>query len=143
MGQIMARYDFLEARWMILSNVWTDSNLTWFHFWSTLHMNLGKWWPDMTSSRPDEWFWPMFELTFGIFFMARKPLVIWIGGNYDQIWLPEARQLILSDVWTDCNMPNLTFGQLFLWNAANNDQIWLPVGYTTDSEWCLSDCNMT
>ena len=26
---------------MILSNVRTDSNLTGFHFWSTLHMNLG------------------------------------------------------------------------------------------------------
>ena len=26
---------------MILSNVRTDSNLTGFHFWPTLHMNLG------------------------------------------------------------------------------------------------------
>ena len=26
--QIMARYDFLWARWVILSNVWTDLNLT-------------------------------------------------------------------------------------------------------------------
>ena len=28
MGQIMNMYDFLEARWVILSNVRTDSNFT-------------------------------------------------------------------------------------------------------------------
>ena len=28
LGQIMTRYDFLCARWVILSNVWTDLNLT-------------------------------------------------------------------------------------------------------------------
>ena len=28
LGQIMTRYDFLWARWVILSNVWTDLNLT-------------------------------------------------------------------------------------------------------------------
>ena len=27
LGQIMTRYDFLWARWVILSNVWTDLNL--------------------------------------------------------------------------------------------------------------------
>ena len=30
--QIMTRYDFLEARIVSLSNVRTDSNLTWFTF---------------------------------------------------------------------------------------------------------------
>ena len=33
LGQVIARYDLLEARWLILSNVRTDFNLTWFHFW--------------------------------------------------------------------------------------------------------------
>ena len=32
-------YDFLSAKQMILSNVWTDSNFTWFYFWSTFDMN--------------------------------------------------------------------------------------------------------
>ena len=33
LGQIMTRYDFLEARIVSLSNVRTDSNFTWFYFW--------------------------------------------------------------------------------------------------------------
>ena len=28
-------YDFLWAKQAILSNIWTDSNFTWFYFWST------------------------------------------------------------------------------------------------------------
>ena len=42
LGQIMARYDFLEAIrviMMMLSNVLTDSILTWFHFRLTFDMN--------------------------------------------------------------------------------------------------------
>ena len=35
-GQIMTRYDFQESRWVILSNVRTDYNFIWFHFWSSL-----------------------------------------------------------------------------------------------------------
>ena len=40
--QIMTRYDFLEVRWVILGNVPTDSNFTWFYFWSTFDMNWVK-----------------------------------------------------------------------------------------------------
>ena len=88
LGPIMTRYDFLWAGWVILSNVWTDLHLTYFHFWSTFHVNWGKQWPDMTSYGLDEWFWVMFEptwiwpnFTFGQLFM-------WIASNNDQIWLP-------------------------------------------------------
>ena len=35
MVQIMATYDFPSAKQVILSNVWTDFNLTQFLFWST------------------------------------------------------------------------------------------------------------
>ena len=63
LGQIMTRYDFQEARWVILSNVRTDYDFTWFHFLQTFHMNLGKLWSDMTSKRLDELFWAMFEPT--------------------------------------------------------------------------------
>ena len=42
LGPIMTRYDFLWARWVILSNVRTDLNLTYFRFWSTFHVNWGK-----------------------------------------------------------------------------------------------------
>ena len=38
--QIMTRYDFLELRWVILCNVRTQYNLTWFYFCSTYE--LGK-----------------------------------------------------------------------------------------------------
>ena len=38
----MSRYDFPEARGLILSNVWMDSNLTSCHFWSILLLALSK-----------------------------------------------------------------------------------------------------
>ena len=39
LGQIMTRYDFLWAIWVILSNVRTNLNLTQFNFWSSFHVN--------------------------------------------------------------------------------------------------------
>ena len=39
LAHIMTTYDFLSAKQAILSNVWTDFNLTQFHFWSTFLMN--------------------------------------------------------------------------------------------------------
>ena len=38
--QRKTKYDFLEARWMILSNVRPDSNLTWLH--SSFHIKWGQ-----------------------------------------------------------------------------------------------------
>ena len=35
----MTTYDFLLAKQAILSNAWTDFNLTQFRFWSTFDMN--------------------------------------------------------------------------------------------------------
>ena len=32
----MTTYDFTEAKWTILIDVWTDSSLTYFHFKSTV-----------------------------------------------------------------------------------------------------------
>ena len=66
----MTGFDFLEARRVILSNVQTDSNLTWFHFWS------------MTSQRWDELFWEMLEttstwpdFTYGKFAVVKKTFI--------------------------------------------------------------------
>ena len=42
LAHIMTTYDFLSAKQMILSNVWTNSNFTWFYFWSTFDMNWVK-----------------------------------------------------------------------------------------------------
>ena len=39
LAHIMTTYDFVSAKQAILSNVWTDFNLTQFCFWSTFHMN--------------------------------------------------------------------------------------------------------
>ena len=58
-----------------------------------------------------------------------------IMTRYDFLW---ARWVILSNVRTDLNLPNFTFGQLFMWIGANNDQIWLPMCYMSDSEQCLN-----
>ena len=41
----MITYDFQWAKQAILSNVWTDSNFTWFYFWLTFYMN----WHIMTT----------------------------------------------------------------------------------------------
>ena len=64
LAYIMTAYDFLSAKQVILNNVWTDSNLTQFLFWSTFdriviyndHIT-------MTSYRLNKRFWEMFEPT--------------------------------------------------------------------------------
>ena len=80
LGQIMTRYDFQEAWRVILSNVRTNSNLTWFYFWSTFDMNWVKWWTytSMSSWMLDLWFWVKFELIL---------VNLWIWANNDKIWL--------------------------------------------------------
>ena len=87
LGQIMTRYYFIWARWVILSNVRTDFNLTEFHFWSTLHVDWGKIWSDMTSYGLDDWFWAMFEPTPTWPNSTFGQLFLWIGANNDQILL--------------------------------------------------------
>ena len=42
LGPIMAIYDFLGVRRIILSNVRIDLTMTYFHFWSTFHVNWSK-----------------------------------------------------------------------------------------------------
>ena len=39
LAYIMTTSDFLLAKQVILSNIWTDFNLTQFRFWSTFDMN--------------------------------------------------------------------------------------------------------
>ena len=84
LGQIMTRYDFLWARWVILSNVRTDLHLTSFYFWSTYHVHCD---PDVTSYGLDEWFWAMFESTWTWHNFTFGQLFKWIVANNDQIWL--------------------------------------------------------
>ena len=82
LGQIMARYDFIEARWMILSNVRTDSSLTWFHFgkkkfiwiWAN---NDQIWLPRGKKSDFEQ----MFELTFS--FCVQKAYYKWRSNQID------------------------------------------------------------
>ena len=92
LGQIMTRYDFLWARWMILSNVRTDLNIDLISLLVNFSCELGQLmirydflWAIRMILSPDseQWsnrfeHWPNF--TFGQFFM-------WIGANNDQIWL--------------------------------------------------------
>ena len=75
LGQIMTWYDFLEARWMILSNVWTDSNLTWFHFgqlfiWIWVS-NDQIWLPRFHMSDLEQ----CLKRTFGKFSVGRNPII--------------------------------------------------------------------
>ena len=70
----MTRYDFLEVRWVILSNVQIDFNLILLlvNFWYELSKIMTRY------IFLDLWFWEMFELTRNIYTFA-------------QIWLLEAR----------------------------------------------------
>ena len=105
LGQIMSRYDFLLAILVILSNVRTDSNLTWLHFWSTFHMHLGE-----IITRYD-------------FLWARRVILRNIRTDFNLSWyyfwstfhmnwwkimtryyILEVRWMILTNVWTDLNL---------------------------------------
>ena len=134
----------LWARWVILSNVRTDLNLTEFHFWSNFHVNWGKQWPDMTSYGLDEWFWAMFEPTWTWPNFTFGQLFMWIGANNDQIWHPygldEWFWAMFEPTWT---WPNFTLGQLFMWIGANNDQIWLPIYGLDEWFWAMFEPTWT
>ena len=78
--QIMTRYDFLWARWVILSNIQTNLNFRWIganneQIW--LYCLYGV----------DEWFWAMFELTPTWPNVTVGQICMWIWENNDQIWL--------------------------------------------------------
>ena len=73
------------------------------------------------------WIWPNF--TFG-------QLLMWIGANNDQIWLPMGK---MSDSEQFSNRFELDLISLlvnFSCNWANNNHIWLPMGKMSDSEQC-------
>ena len=77
----MTRYDFLWARWVILSNV--QINWTWHNFtFGQLCMWIGENYSYGWMSDSEQWStWTFLNFTFGQFLM-------WIGANNDQIWLP-------------------------------------------------------
>ena len=81
-GQIMTRYDCLWAWWAILSNVRTD----WCHFWSTSHINSDQIWLSTGSISTN------FNLP-----------------NCHVKWGQEARQMILSNIWTDSQVSLMLF----------------------------------
>ena len=55
LGQIMTRYDILNARLVIVSNVRTNSNLAFFTFGQNCHVNWGRYQlPASSSYRLDE-----------------------------------------------------------------------------------------
>ena len=142
----MTRYDFLEARCLILSNVRTDSSLT-----SDFKAMFKP-----TSTCPN-----IMSLLVNFSCELEKIMSI-----YDFIW---PRWFILSNVRIDSNLvnfscelgsimtrydfiwvnkwfwtmfqptptwPNSDFGKLYMWIGSNNVQIWLPRGYMSDFVQC-------
>ena len=73
LGQIMTRYNFLKARWMILSNVQTDSNLTGFNFGQLFIWIWAN--NDQTNFIEARWVILSNVLTFGTFSLSRKPII--------------------------------------------------------------------
>ena len=117
LGQIMIRYDFLWAGWVILNNIRTDFNLTLFHL-VKFSCELGQ----IMTYGLDEWFWAMFKttqtwpnFTFGQLFMlieANSDTSSVRSSNKDH---PIARhesvhimQVVLKITMTNCSLGYFT-----------------------------------
>ena len=94
----MTTYDFLSAKQMILSNVWTDSNFTWYYFWYELGKIMTRY--DFLDARFVIW------LAIDLLLLL---VDIWFWAKNDQIWQPEARWMIFCNIRTDFNF---IFGQV-------------------------------
>ena len=93
----MTTYDFLSAKQMILSNVWTDSTFTWFYFWYELGKIMTRY--DFLDARFVIW------LAIDLLLLLVN---IWFWAKNDQIWQPDARWMIFCNIRTDFNF---IFGQ--------------------------------
>ena len=94
----MTTYDFLSAKQMILSNVWTDSNFTWYYFWYELGKIMTRY--DFLDARFVIW------LAIDLLLLLVN---IWFWAKNDQIWQPEPRWMIFCNIRTDFNF---IFGQV-------------------------------
>ena len=65
-------------------------------------------------------------------------LVMWIGANNEQIWLPMGYTIDFEQCLntSQFDLISLLVNFSFMWIEANNDQIWLPMGQTNESEQC-------
>ena len=145
MGQIISRFDFLWARWMILSNVqttWTWHNFTFGQLFMLIGANNDQIW--LPVNWIFQWFWAMFETTwtwlisiFGYFSCALGQIgefssdseqcsklldLISIFGYFSCAlkWLPGLDEwfwAMLKPTWT---LFNFSFGQLFMWIRVKN-----------------------
>ena len=77
---------------MILSNVWTDSNFTWFYFWYELGKIMTRY--DFLDARFVIW------LAIDLLLLLVN---IWFWAKNDQIWQPEARWMIFCNIRADFN----------------------------------------
>ena len=121
LGQIMTRYDFLWARWVILNNVRltpTWPNFTFGQLFMWIGPNNDYIWLPMDQTSDSE------QCSNQLQFDLISLLVIFscdlgqIMTRYDLLW---ARRVILSNVQT---WPNFEFGQLFIWIGANRWIFW-------------------
>ena len=105
--QIMTRYDFLWARWVILSNVRTDLNLTysWNFTFDQLFMWIGanndQIWLSMVYTSNSEQCSNRLQLDLITLLVNFSCQFRQIMTRYDFLW---ARRVILSNVRTDSNL---------------------------------------
>ena len=137
LGQIMARYDILEPRWVILSNIWTAFNFTYFgQLFMWIRANNDQIWPARGKMSDFKqylnWlclnFWSALHMNWGKWWLTFGQLCIWIGANGDQIWLHRGEVNDFEKMLEPTPiLPAgiVIFGQLFIWIEYNNDQIWL------------------
>ena len=109
--------DFQLAKQAILSNVWTDFNLTQFRFWSTFDSEQCLNWLQLDLILPLVNFWYELGKIMTRYDFLDARFVIWLAidlllllvnisfwAKNDQIWLPEARCMIFSNIRTDFNL---------------------------------------
>ena len=80
---LVTKYDFLRTREVILSNVWTDFNLTQFYFWSNFQILLIKTFPRVIFDGKKVKFGPLWSILANIWFIY----VIYFSFSYKNIKL--------------------------------------------------------
>ena len=93
-SQIMTGYDFLELRWVILSNVRIPLQLD-------LILLLVNFWYELGNIMTRFVFLDAIFLIWLAMDLLLLLVNIWLWSNNYQIWLLEATWMIVSNIWTD------------------------------------------
>ena len=110
LGKMMTRYDFLDIRFVILTNVWNRLALDLFHFWSPNEFGQTMTWYDFLEAR---WMilsdnWTDFNLTYRINACISRDIYPWTwyhtdNSSYTQVTPPgkKKKSVVSDNTWID------------------------------------------